>query len=213
MIQNIQLIGSHFPDWKVYIYVSPDVDTTFARGYSNVVVKETGKMGGINRLERLFAIDDEDVEVMFVRDADSRVHWKDRWAINDFLSKPHFIAHVIRDHPEHKARILAGLWGVRKEAGLGIRGLFEMFKQNPIDLGYGPDGVDQSFLGSYIYSPIKSRMLVHHSNNQGLAGETGVEFPFRFTERFHCGKIEGPRFVDAQPEAYNIMLVNGRFKL
>jgi hypothetical protein len=174
-------------------------------------------MGGINRIERLFAIDEPDVETMFVRDADSRVHWKDRWAINDFLSKPQFVGHVIRDHSEHKARILAGLWGMHKGAGVGVKALFEMYLKDPIDLGYGKDGVDQSFLGSYVYYLLKSRLLVHYSNRCALQGEYVVEFPFTFTEGFYCGKVDGADFVDSisanrQPTARKA-LIDGRFKL
>jgi hypothetical protein len=217
MIQNIQLIGTHYPDWKVYLYMSPDVDASFVeqvQRYPNVVAKMTGKMGGINRLERLFAIDDPDVETMFVRDADSRVHWKDRWAINDFLSKPHFVAHGIRDHNEHNARMMAGMWGIHKSAGVGVRDLFEMFQRNPIDLGYGKDGVDQSFLGSYIYPCVKSKLLIHYSNNRALSGEHVVEFPFQFTENFHCGKVEGAGFTDQSiVRSGRKLLIDGRFKL
>ena len=60
MIQNIQLIAGYYPEWKVYIYVSPDVDVGFLSQYPNVVVKQTGKTGVINRIERLFAIDEDD---------------------------------------------------------------------------------------------------------------------------------------------------------
>ena len=220
MTQNVQLVQRHFPDWKVYLYVSPDVDSGFLRQisqYSNVVIKSTGKMGHINRLERLFAIDEPEVETMFVRDADSRVHWKDRWAINDFLSKPQFVAHVIRDNKEHDARMLAGLWGIHKSSGIGIKSLFEHFSSNPIDLGFGITGIDQSFLGTYIYPRIKSNLLAHTSNNQQLDGEANVTFPFPYTDDIHCGKVDGADFVDRNPEVVTQpgrrILVNGRFKL
>ena len=217
MIQNIQLIGKHYPGWKVYIYISPDVDQGFIQqisAYSNVVIKPTGKMGVINRLERLFAIDDPNVETMFVRDADSRVHWKDRWAINDFLSKPWFVAHSIRDHPEHKARMLAGMFGMQKTAGVGVKALFDMYSKNPIDLGYGNNGIDQSFLGSYIYPVVKPRLLAHCSNSLGINGEHVVQFPFPYTISYHCGKVEDESFVDIENDkSPRLTMVNGRFKL
>lgn len=215
IVQNIQLIATHYSGWKVYLYVSPDVDPRFLEqvaAYPNVVLKHTGKLGTINRLERLFAVDEPEVETMFVRDADSRVHWKDRWAINDFLSKPQFVAHAIRDHKDHGARLLAGMWGMHKNAGVNITGLFELYLKNPIDLGYGKDGVDQSFLGSYVYPCVKERLLVHYSNQRGLKGEHVVEFPFPFTKTFHCGKVEGTAFVDVAPTV-RVALVGGRFKL
>ena len=128
MLQNIDLIGRHFPDWKVYLYTSPDVHAEFLQQvvrYSNVVLRPTGKVGIINMVERFFAIDESDVEIMFVRDADSHVHWKDRWAIRSFLSKPHFHAHAIRDHPEHTSSLMGGMWGIRKSAKLNISKQYE----------------------------------------------------------------------------------------
>jgi hypothetical protein len=219
MTQNIELIQKHFPGWKVYLYVSPDVDEGFIQQvskYSNVVLKPTGKLGTINRLERLFAIDEPEVETMFVRDADSRVHWKDRWAINDFLSKPQFIGHVIRDHKEHGVKIPAGLLGLHK-INLHVRTLYEKFLKNPKDLFFGEDGIDQSFLGSYLYSIITSKTLIHYSHKHILIGENGVEFPFVYDNSCFCGKPDGPEFVDVnlvsvtQPDRR--IFVNGRFKL
>jgi hypothetical protein len=220
MIQNIQLIGSYYPDWKVYLYVSPDVDSGFLEQisqYSNVVLKPTGKLGTINRLERLFAIDEPEVETMFVRDADSRVHWKDRWAINDFLSKPQFVAHAIRDHNDHEAQLLAGLWGIHKTSGISVRDFFQIYLTNPVDLGYGPNGVDQSFLGTYIYHSVKNRLLVHYSNKRAFKGEQAIEFPFPFTERFFCGKVESSNFVDrdvnTSVRSGRKVIIEGKFKL
>jgi hypothetical protein len=220
MTQNIELIQKHFPGWKVYLYVSPDVDSEFLQQisqYPNVVLKRTGKLGTINRLERLFAIDEPEVETMFVRDADSRVHWKDRWAINDFLSKPRFIAHIIRDNKDHASKILAGLWGIHKTARIHIRALYEAFLKNPKDLFFGEDGIDQSFLGSYLYPIIKSRLLLHYSHKHVVIGENGVECPFEYNDNCHCGKVDGPEFVDGNfrivSQPGRRILVNGRFKL
>ena len=220
MTQNIELVKKHFPGWKVYLYVSPDVDSGFLKQvskYPNVVIKSTGKMGDINRLERLFAIDEPEVETMFVRDADSRIHWKDRWAINDFLSKPQYLAHIIRDNRQHDARILAGLWGIHKSSGISVKSLFQEYLKYPIDLGYGISGMDQSFLGSYIYPRIKSNLLAHTSNNQQRSGESNVTFPFVYTDQIHCGKVDGPEFVDENigvvRDVGRRILVNGRFKL
>ena len=62
---------------------------------------------------RFLALDEEGVELMMVRDADSRIHVRDRWTIHTFVESKHK-AHVIRDHPEHKTPILGGLWGLKR---------------------------------------------------------------------------------------------------
>jgi hypothetical protein len=198
MLENIWLVGTHFPEWKVYIYHSPDVDEVFldqVAMYSNVVLVPTGKYGEINMIERFFAIDNEDVEIMFVRDADSHVHWKDRWAINDFLNKSDAVVHIIRDHVEHKSLIMGGMWGIRKSANIVIKVQYELFKEKPIDRGIGND---QSFLSTYVFPYVWSNSLVHYSNGKLLTGETGVQFPFEWTNEVYCGRCDGGngKFID-----------------
>jgi hypothetical protein len=196
MLQNIDLIGRHFPEWKVYLYTSPDVDAEFLQQvvqYSNVLLRPTGKFGIVNMVERFFAIDEPDVEIMFVRDADSHVHWKDRWAIRSFLSKPHFLAHAIRDHPEHTSSLMGGLWGIRKSAKLNISKQYERFMKDPIDRGYG---IDQSFLSTYVYPYIRSALLVHVGEGPAYEREHFIKFPFLFSKTFFCGRDDGSDFVD-----------------
>lgn len=213
ILQNIYLIGTYFPDWKVYIYAAPDVETAFLEQvvmYSNVVLRRTTQTGPENMFERFFAIDEPDVEIMIVRDADSRVHWKDRWAINDFLNKPEFVAHTIRDNIEHTSKMMGGMWGIRKEAGIRVRELYEIYKKMPHDRGYGRD---QSFLTDYIYPRVFPKLLVHFSNGRRLEGEHAVEFPFAYTEKFYCGKLDGPEFVDTDKHPSDrLRIVGGRFK-
>jgi len=199
ILQNIYLIGTHFPDWKVYLYTAPDVQEEFLTQvamYSNVVVKPTGKLGNINMMERFFAIDDPDVEIMMVRDADSHVHWRDRWAIRDFLSKPEFLAHTIRDNVEHTAMLMGGLWGMRKIPGFSLHAQYELFTQTPIDRGYG---LDQSFLTIYVYPYIKNVLLVHVSEGFVFPHEHSVKFPFVYSDSLYCGRNDGSEFVD-KPE-------------
>jgi hypothetical protein len=196
MLQNIDLIGKHFPDWKVYIYTAPDVDAGFLQQvvqYSNVVLRPTGNYGIINMISRFFAIDEPDVEIMFVRDADSHVHWKDRWAIRSFLSRPYFLAHAIRDHPEHTSNLMGGMWGIRKKANLNISEQYEHYLKNPIDRGYG---VDQSFLSTYVYPYIRNVLLVHIGEGPIYYGEHAIKFPFPFSKDFFCGRDDGSDFID-----------------
>ena len=217
MLQNIELIKTHFPEWKVYLYIAPDVDEGFLSQvsmYSNVVLRPTGKTGSINMIERFFAIDEPDVEIMMVRDADSRIHWKDRWAIRDFLSKPGFLVHTIRDHVEHSIRIMGGLWGMRKISGFTVRTQYELFVKNPIDCGCG---VDQSFLNTYIYSYVRNVLLVHVGEGKTFSNEHIVKFPFVYSNSIYCGRVDGPEFVDQDDNSKvryeKKVIIGGRFKL
>jgi hypothetical protein len=196
MQQNVLLALKHFPTWKVYVYVAPDVEPDmimWLRGYHNVVLRETHVLGAANMIHRFYAIDEEDVEIMMVRDADSRIHWKDRWAIGEFANMPQFVAHTIRDNVMHTARMMGGLWGIRKSAGLNIHEEYGKYKEDE-SLGYRM-AHDQNFLGDVIYPKVVSKLLVHYSNGRKMAGEYAVEFPFEWTNDIYCGRIE-TEFID-----------------
>jgi hypothetical protein len=198
MIENIQLIHTHFPGWFVFVYVGSDVTpemiSTLQRA-PYVVVKMTGKTGIENMIERFYAIDEPDVETMIVRDADSRVHQRDRWAINDFMNSPQFVAHTIRDHKDHSASLMGGLWGLRKSATINIRTEYEAYKLNPQDLGIA---LDQNFLTSRIYFKVRNALLVHHGAGPTGRLETVRPFPTPWTEASYCGKIERPGFQEGR---------------
>jgi hypothetical protein len=210
LLENIQLINRHYPGWLIYVYAGDDVPAHFLatlRSNPSVVVHETGVHGQLNTLHRFFAIDDPVVEVVLMRDADSRVHWKDRWAINDFLSTRHG-AHIVRDHEQHGAYILAGLWGIRKGVlPFSVRAAFEAW--TPVHLGSGDPkdptsfGMDQNFLTHVLYPVIRSTALIHYSNGRLFDREVGKKFPFVWTDTLYCGKVEVPGTPDLpQPDAY-----------
>jgi hypothetical protein len=206
LLENIQIIAQYFPNWKAYIYVGPDVDPRYLvvlRSYSNVVIRETGITGSQNMIRRFCAIDEPDVDIMMVRDADSLVHWRDRWAIHRFLEKPEYVAHTIRDHRYHASSLMGGLWGIRKTAGLVIADEYAEYIKNPKDLGVAHD---QNFLGVQIYPKILDRLWVHYSEgplvhasggreilmkkSRLIEGEQGEMFPFQWTETMYCGRVD-----------------------
>lgn len=191
LLENIFLAGKYFPDWKVYVYYGSDVTPAFVNhlaACTSVVLRPTNCLGAINMIHRFYAIDEPDVELMMVRDADSRIHWKDRWAIREFVRQPHFVAHTIRDNIEHTADMMGGLWGLRKSSGLHMQTEYTRYKEDP-SKGHR-NGHDQNFLSDVIYPKVVSRMLVHYSNKRRKLGETAVEFPFEWTNDVYCGRIE-----------------------
>lgn len=196
MIENIQLIQRHFPEWFVFVYVGSDVPpemVSILQSAPRVVLRFTGKTGIENMIERFYAIDEPDVDLMVVRDADSRVHSRDRWAIHDFLASPQFVLHTIRDHKEHSASIMGGLWAIRKSSGIDMHAEYEAYKLNPEDRGIA---LDQNFLSCRIYPKLRDRILVHLGRGPSTPRETIRGFPTPWTERLYCGQIERPGFVE-----------------
>lgn len=198
LLENIYLAGTYFPTWKVYVYYAPDVTERMLQqlaACSSVVLRPTGVTGPVNMIHRFFAINEPDVELMMSRDADSRIHWKDRWAIREFVNNPQYLAHTIRDNIEHTARMMGGLWGMRK-CGLDIQDLYSKFE----DSRGHRNGHDQNFLADMLYPILKERLLVHYSNNRLMPGEHGVEFPFEWINDIYCGRVESVYIDRPQPQ-------------
>jgi hypothetical protein len=97
--------------------------------------------------------------------------------------------------------IAAGMWGLRQGAlKAPMRALFDSW--TPVHARNGdPEsvegfGIDQNFLVMMVYPRIRSTIFVHSSNGQQKAWESGVEFPFAWTNDVYCGRREIPPFVD-----------------
>lgn len=206
LLENIYLIGLFFPDWKVYAYLGSDVTEEMRKTLASipfVVVRDTGVTGSINMIHRFFAIDDPDVDIMIVRDADSRVHWKDRWAIRQFVTQPQFVGHIIRDNKVHNVAMMGGIWGLRKESGINVHKEYELFVAQPRDNGAG---YDQSFLAHCIYPKLLDRVLVHYSHGLVYSHETGVEFPFAWSNETFCGRPESKEYIERPEPKHELRL-------
>ena len=153
LLENIQSIREHFPDFEIYVYKG-ECDSSWR--FDNVKVIETNRSGAINMLFRYLPVTFADTG--FIRDADSRITYRDIWCIREFLesSKKY---HIIRDHFYHKSPIMGGIfgWKQRTEFPLDL---------SP-DVGYAHD---MAYIEKHLYPLIKSETLVH-SNIYGYAGE------------------------------------------
>lgn len=193
MMENLQLIQQHFLDWRVFVYVGDDITEERIQkmvSYPQVILRKTGKLGEVNMIHRFFAIDEPGVDLMLVRDADSRIHWKDRWAIQQFV-KSDAVLHIIRDHKEHTSPILGGLWGLRK-TDFSVQRAYEQYVEDK-SLGHRW-AHDQNFLADIVYPKFKSQAIVHFSHERIYKGELGFAFPFQWTNDIYCGRIEEPLF-------------------
>jgi hypothetical protein len=200
MHENIKDISNLYPEWKVYIYHG-DIDLEPFQSYTNVVlIKVKITQHHWIRLERFTPIDNSDVSVMIVRDADSRINVRDQWCIEQFLESP-LKFHVIRDHPYHAWFILAGLWGIKKGCipHFSFRRAIDIYIENSSK----NDGaaLDQFFLKDVIYPKIKSISLAH--GRFTLSGENpAIPIPLEHNGIF-CGQIieysaDGTTYVDQE---------------
>jgi hypothetical protein len=157
-IRNARLAPGVYSGWKCRFYCASSVPReTVAQlesmAHVEVVQREEG--GDWTALFwRFDAASDPDVSVMLSRDADSRLNTRERWAVEEWLASDRDF-HVMRDHPEHTAPILGGMWGVRNGLLSNMRELIQSYPKENVWQ------IDQRFLAEVITPVVKDRWLEH----------------------------------------------------
>jgi len=164
--KNVELINIYFPEWKIWIYIGNDVPTNIINLLENnytVKLIYTNAYGNENKFYRYLPIDDESVEICIIRDADSRVYERDRYCIHDFINSDK-LAHIIRDHQNHVQKVMAGMWGIKKEL-LGELKVYDIIqdwkKTNTVSEFWD----DTNILCEKLYPLMLSSLLVHDDYN------------------------------------------------
>lgn len=188
LLENLDILRTAFSDWKVVVYVGLDVPESFRlrlRSYTQCIVIPVSVTGPSLMLHRFCAIDNPDVEVMCVRDADSRVHERDQWTIREFVRSPYRV-HILRDHAFHTMPIVGGMWGIKRGAlSVSITSLLAAHIE-----GSAKFNDDQLFLQNVVYPKIKHIALVHSSNTyRASAEETISRIPFPIVSKDFIGQV------------------------
>ena len=206
MIANAALIKGRFPEARVAIHITPDVPSDIyeaLRAFDNVVLipaERRPDSGGM--FDRFLTIDISDCDVMFVRDADSRVHERDATCIEDFLAAPTAMLHVVRDHKYHTDAIMGGMWGIRKAALTEpMATTIAAWRAERNATAYI---ADQHFLRSVFYGRLREQAMVHDRVGGG-AGRWNIGItvtPFRapivddlFIGQVHEYRDDGSEYV------------------
>jgi hypothetical protein len=155
LIENCKNINKLYPDAWVYIYASRDFDVNIllkaVKPYKNIRICWIDKFEETlvqYMCHRFFAIDDDDVDVMFSRDCDSEINERDQYCINHFMKSSKKFQ-IIRDNVGHCKLICGGMWGAKKGAlQFKIRDKFNTYNFS--------HKTDENFLGDCIYQHIKN---------------------------------------------------------
>jgi hypothetical protein len=187
--ENLKLIQLNLSDYDVFIYIGNNVPLLWIdlyKSYSFVHLFYTNRIGHDNMINRFFAIDNNNVDIAIIRDADSRLHSRDIWCIKNFETS-NFLFHTIRDHPEHRALILGGLWGVKKELNLHIEKLYNKYNINNIEINKIQH--DQYFLRDIIYPLVKNNIIIYVFNEKMKMRENEniIKIPFNVIDHDFCG--------------------------
>lgn len=116
-IENARLALEVYPDWDCVFFVGDSVPLETLEKLSkfpNVRILSTSSKGDwTGMFWRFVLIDSGEYDAVIVRDADSRLSFREKAAVDEWLkSEKQF--HIMRDNIQHNTEILGGMWGVRK---------------------------------------------------------------------------------------------------
>lgn len=156
--KNLALMPAGYEMW---VYVGSDVTVDYDLPGARIIRCDT--TGQRMMFERMNALDHPDVEIVFFRDADSRILERDLWCMRKFEESDAQL-HIIRDHYWHKSKIMGGAWGARK-IPFRMETAWKAWMEGR-HYGYGQD---EAFLAEFLYTAPLSRLL--HSSIVGYPGE------------------------------------------
>jgi glycosyltransferase involved in cell wall biosynthesis len=162
-IKNADLAGKIYPGWICRFYCGKTVPASIIerlKRFDNVEIVHMNERGNWRGLFwRFHPASESDVAVMISRDTDSRLSYREKAAVDEWL-KSDKCFHIMRDHLLHiladnKRTILGGMWGAKAGCVPGMSDLVNRYeKENRWQS-------DQEFLNAKIYPLIKDRSLVH----------------------------------------------------
>jgi len=175
-IRNAMLAKNFYPDFQCWFYVhkeSVPIETIEKlQSFDNVkIIFKSGDLSKVKpRTWRFEAIDDPNVEINMSRDVDTQILLREKLAVDEWLNSDK-IFHIMRDHPWHKFRIQAGMFGV-KNSNIIWKDKIDSFVQVN-DYIY-----DQHFLQDTIYPLYRNNCLIHASFNK-FSDEVCKDFPIK----------------------------------
>ncbi len=188
---NAEAASRLYPEWFIRVYHNETDVAKLCRiacSNSNVdlcQVAETPMLGDVRwvmpTLWRFLPLADEQVAEAAFRDADSLLSAREAAAVAEWRRSKHPV-HVMRDHPSHDMRMLAGMWGakVAQVRNTWRKVLLAMLR----DPGARPphelkEGSDQFLLSYYVWPWASGRSMQHDSYTCHLFGGRASPWPTR----------------------------------
>lgn len=157
-IRNAELAKNIYPDWICrFYYGTSTLNETIEKlkTFDNVELINMGVDGDwTGMFWRFYPASEEDVDVVIVRDCDSRLNLREKHAVDEWLNSDKGF-HIMRDHPAHGTEILGGMWGSKKGVVNNMKELIDDYIKGDFWQ------VDQNFLREKIYPSVKDNSMVH----------------------------------------------------
>ena len=163
-LQNASLAKIVYPDWVCRFYVgqsTPRLVVEMLKEFGNVEVVEMEEQGDWSGMFWRFSVaSDPSVDAFIVRDCDSRLWFREKAAVDEWLASDKDF-HIMRDNHQHGTSILGGMWGARNDLLSDMDQLLADY--NKLDFWQ----VDQNFLRDVIYPRIDVSAFVHDEFFEG----------------------------------------------
>lgn len=194
LVENLQLIQQHYPSFYTFVYVYDDVPREYIdiyQSFPNVCIVKSIHYNKPNMVDRFFVLDqDPTVDIMIVRDADSRIHNRDRYCIDHFIESS-YKCHTIRDHYAHHSPIMGGLWGLKRGfLNADLQSYYNMYsylaKEDPNNYGH-----DMNFFRMFMYKFLSPSLIIY-SFSHALAlhpSENLHIIPNTIQDNDFCGQV------------------------
>jgi len=157
-IKNAKLAESIYPGWVCRFYVDALVPTSIVSELESIKNTQVFRMNEVGDWRGMFwrfvGIDDDSVEIMISRDADSRLNLREKAAVEEWVASDKGF-HIMRDHPYHKFPVLGGMWGVKSGVIPNMGDLVNKWDQQD---AYG---TDYEFFADAIIPLIGDNVMVH----------------------------------------------------
>lgn len=182
---NAQLQPDIYPDWICRFYVDDTVPDNVRKrltNYGSEVIQVEGEPANwYGTFWRFLALDDDNLERVIFRDADSLISQYEAAAVNEWIESNQPF-HIMRDWGSHTELILAGLWGA---SGGSINHISEKIATFLSNYDRSTHFADQFFLREQIW-PIARKHSLHHDSIFDYPNSKPFPIP-RETNDFHLG--------------------------
>ena len=195
-IKNAKLAKTLYPDWKCMFFcdssVSVDIINRLKDFNNTIVIMKDGNNDAGGMFWRFEPISYSAVDVMIVRDTDSRLSEREVAAVNDWLDSGKLF-HIMHDHPWHGPNCIVGcMFGIRKPLLTNIISLIEDWPHKK----YYND--DQHFLNTIILPMVKNETCYHDEINLSI----DCPFPTKRIGLEFVGNVFNEHDEPMHPEFY-----------
>ncbi|MDO4450173.1 MAG: tetratricopeptide repeat protein [Moraxella sp.] len=190
---NATLAPHIYPEWTCRFYVDDSVPghvlRRLAQYHAQIIKVNRKELGFSGLFWRFLVLADENVHCFIIRDADSLLSYKERYAVDEWLNSGKFF-HIMRDDVCHNELILAGMWG-------GYTGAFPSIKED-MQVYFGSltvlnKTIDQQFLRNHIWVTVNQSVLVHDKVRLEKDSLPYPDYPLSDIEKipyFHIGMVD-----------------------